>query len=276
MESVSLILPGFRADVVDYAKRAASILQAEGVTVLCEPELLTSIPNAQPMLDRKPDMLLSLGGDGTLLRAAQYALQYDVPLLGINLGRLGFLTETEPDDLENALHQLVQGDYQLDERTTLRVTVPGIDTWYGLNDAVISRGGYARLITIHTLVNGEEAGCYMADGVIIATPTGSTGYSLSAGGPIVSPHVDCMTITPVCAHSLQHRPCIVPGSAEITIELEADDVAASLQVDGQSCTVLRMGQKVVLYRDPRSVKLVRLKDMKFFNVVRHKLVEWSR
>lgn len=277
MRSVALVYPASRADAVAYACRAASILNEAGARVLlCEAAPEAAIPGAFPMANEKPDAFLSLGGDGTLLRAAQLAMAADVPLLGINLGRLGFLAETEPDDLEAALQQLLRGDYTLDERATLLVTVPGIDTWYGLNDAVISRGGYARLITIHTLVDGEETGCYMADGVIVATPTGSTGYSLSAGGPIVSPHVDCMVITPVCAHSLQHRPAVVPGNAEIVIELEADDVAASLQVDGQSCTVLRRGQRVELRRDPRSVKLVRLKDMQFFNVVRHKLVEWSR
>lgn len=276
MESVGLVAPAGREDAVAYARRAASILQARGVKVLCEADLTGQLAGALPMEAGHPDLLLSLGGDGTLLRGAQFAMQYDVPLLGINLGRLGFLAETEPDDLENTLQTLLQGDYQLDERATLTVTVPGVGTWHGLNDAVITRGGYARLITIRTLVDGEEVGSYMADGVIIATPTGSTGYSLSAGGPIVSPHVDCTVITPVCAHSLQHRPSVVPGSAAITIELQADDVDASLQVDGQSCTVLHMGQTVQLRRGERSVKLVRLRDMKFFNVVRHKLVEWSR
>lgn len=277
MDAVGLILPGGRADVLDYARRAASILRAAGTRVLCEASFVGAIAGAEPLEDDKPDACLSLGGDGTLLRTAQYAMRNDVPMLGINLGRLGFLAESEPEDLEDALRQVMDGRYTVDERTTLSVTVPGMGSWYALNDAVISRGGYARLITMRTTLDGEEVGQYMADGLIVATPTGSTGYSLSAGGPIVSPHVDCMVITPVCAHSLQHRPSLVPGDSVIRVELHTDaGVMASLQVDGQSCAMLGDSHTVELRRGEHRVKLIRLKDMRFFDVVRHKLVEWSR
>lgn len=278
MRSVALVVPASRADAVKQAERASDLLQSCGVQVLTEEETLPLLPGAR-LLDRKSgaDAFISLGGDGTLLRCAQYAAACDAPLLGINMGRLGFLAETEPDILEEALAMLLRGAYQVEERAMLRVRTSDGRQHDAMNDVVISRGGYARLITMRVLVDGEEVGSYHADGLIIATPTGSTGYSLSAGGPIISPQVDCAIITPVCAHSLQHRPVVVPGGAAIAVCLDADEeVAASLQVDGQSCAALQQGAQVEISRAPRCVRLVRLKEGHFFALVRHKLVEWSR
>ena len=142
---------------------------------------------------------------------------------------------------------------------------------------VLSRGGRARLTTISAFVDGELSGRYVADGVVVATPTGSTGYSLSAGGPIVSPKVNCMIITPICAHTLQHRPTVVHGGAHITLELMPDDVqTASLQVDGQSCMELQSGMCAAICMDARPIRLIRLKEHRFFQLVRDKLTEWTR
>ena len=223
-----------------------------------------------------PDALVSLGGDGTILRGVQYAVQWDVPLLGVNLGRKGFLAEIEPQGLEDALKRLIAGEYTLEERPLLSVSFGG-GRWHALNDVVVSRGGYARLIGVTTLVDGEMAGRYLADGVIVATPTGSTGYSLSAGGPVVSPRVDCMVVTPVCAHSLQHRPCVVGGSSVIRLELDSDEEqTASLQVDGQSRAELTAGMSVEISRSEEKVRFVRVQPEQFFGLVRGKLAEWSQ
>lgn len=278
MQAIGLIVPSARAEAMVFAQRTTACLLEAGVQVLCEEDVARRISGCTVMnqTDTAPDAYLALGGDGTLLRAAQFSIRGDVPLLGINLGRMGFLTETEPELLEDALKALLSGEYAIDERAMLDVRVAGLGAWHALNDAVISRGGYARLITVRTVVDGEETGKSLADGVIVATPTGSTGYSLSAGGPIISPHVDCMVITPVCAHSLQHRPTVVPGSSVIRLELETDEqMTASLQVDGQSCALLQAGQTVEIRRASQSVKLVRLQENRFFDVVRKKLVEWS-
>ena len=245
--------------------------------MVTEPELLPLLPECDALdAGDRVDALVSLGGDGTLLRCAQYAAACDAPLLGINMGRLGFLAETEPEALEDALRLLLSGEYQTEERAMLAVRMPDGEDRVALNDVVITRGGYARLITMRVLVDGEEVGSYHADGLIVATPTGSTGYSLSAGGPIISPRVDCTVITPVCAHSLQHRPVVVPGSAVISVQLHSDDeMTASLQVDGQSCAMLQNGGSVDIRRAAHSVRLVRLKQERFFEVVHHKLIEWS-
>lgn len=277
MKAVGLVFPSSRPDAVAYARQAAKALASRGIAVLCDAEGEAFVPGARVMTEeRVPDALVSLGGDGTLLRCAQYAACCGAPLLGINLGRLGFLAETEPNAMEEALEQLLAGRYTLDRRAMLQITL-GNESWLAINDMVLSRGGYARLVTLHVLVDGELAGCYRADGVIVATPTGSTGYSLSAGGPIVSPHVNCVVITPVCAHSLQHRPTVVPDTAVIQLQLQADEeMNASLQVDGQNCAVLHAGQTVEVRRAQQSVALVRLKEARFFEVVRRKLVEWSR
>lgn len=276
MIRIGIILHSKRRDVLVYAVRVVSYLKARGVDVCAEDDYAAEL-NAMPFsrVD-KADVIVSLGGDGTLLRGVQAAFQWQAALLGINLGRVGFLTEAEPEDIEAALDAVIAGCYVIEERPILHVSSGG-QHWHALNDVVLSRGGRARLTTINAWVDGELSGKYVADGVVVATPTGSTGYSLSAGGPIVSPKVDCMVITPICAHTLQHRPTVVHGGADIVLELLPDDVqTASLQIDGQSCMELTGGMKAEIRKDARPVRLIRLKQQQFFQLVRDKLTEWTR
>ena len=275
---VGLVVHGHLRDAQEYASRAASLLRSMDVDVLVEDGSALSLPGARPFsgANQAPDALVSLGGDGTILRGVQYALRWGVPLLGVNLGRKGFLAEVEPQGMEEALRRLIDGDYTVEERPLLMV-IFGDGRWQALNDVVVSRGGYARLIGVTTLVDGEMAGRYLADGVIVATPTGSTGYSLSAGGPVVSPRVDCMVVTPVCAHSLQHRPCVVGGSSVIRLELDSDEEqTASLQVDGQSRAELTAGMAVEIRKSNETVRFIRMQPEQFFGLVRGKLTEWSQ
>ena len=275
---VGLVVHGHLRDAQEYASRAASLLRSMDVDVLVEDGSASSLPGARPFsgANQAPDALVSLGGDGTILRGVQYALRWGVPLLGVNLGRKGFLAEVEPQGMEEALRRLIDGDYTVEERPLLTV-IFGDGRWQALNDVVVSRGGYARLIGVTTLVDGEMAGRYLADGVIVATPTGSTGYSLSAGGPVVSPRVDCMVVTPVCAHSLQHRPCVVGGSSVIRLELDSDEEqTASLQVDGQSRAELTAGMAVEIRKSNETVRFIRMQPEQFFGLVRGKLTEWSQ
>ncbi|MGN1368134.1 MAG: NAD(+)/NADH kinase [Aristaeellaceae bacterium] len=276
MLRIGIILHSRRQDALDYAARVVTYLTARGVEVCAEDEFSgdMNVPSFSQV--ERADVILSLGGDGTLLRGVQYAFRWEAALLGINLGRVGFLAETEPEDLEAALEAVIGGAYEVEERAVLHVSARGRH-WHALNDVVLSRGGRARLTTINAWVDGELSGRYVADGVVVATPTGSTGYSLSAGGPIVSPKVDCMVITPICAHTLQHRPTVVQGGARIELELLPDDVqTASLQVDGQSCLELSSGMKAEIRKDQRPIRLIRLKQQRFFQLVRDKLTEWTR
>lgn len=279
MERIGLLVHGSREDAVKSAEQAAAFLTAAGVAVYAEEDAAQRLAGAVAPFSRMtcpPDAVLTLGGDGTLLRGAQYACRWNAPLLGINLGHLGFLAEAEPDTLQTALSRLLDGDYTLEERSMLAVDGPA-GRYLALNDVVLSRGDCARLIAVETLVDGESSGRCVADGLIVATPTGSTGYSLSAGGPIIAPGVDCMVITPICAHSLQHRPAVVPGNAHVRLLMqEGGDCRATLQVDGQSCGTVRGGEAVDIVRAAAGVRLIRLKPAQFFRLVRDKLTEWSR
>lgn len=276
MLRIGIILHSMRPDALSCARRAADFLRANHADVCAEDDAAQTLSLPPMSGAEKLDLILTLGGDGTLLRGVQYAFRYDVPLLGINLGRVGFLTEAEPDEIESALQAVLDGDYTIDERRVLHVSA-GAQHWHALNDAVLSRGGSARLTTINAWVDGELSGRYVADGVIVSTPTGSTGYSLSAGGPIISPRVDCMLITPICAHTLQHRPTVVHGGAEIILELLPEDAqTAAVQVDGQACMELTSGMKAHIRMDARPIRLIRLKPQHFFQLVRDKLTEWTR
>lgn len=276
MLRIGIMVHGRRSDAMEYAARAAAYLRQHDVAVYAEDdaaETLSVLPFSQA---EHIDVLISLGGDGTLLRGVQYAFRWEAALLGINMGRVGFLTEVEPKDIEDALAAVISGCYEIEERPVLHVSSGDLH-WHALNDAVVSRGGSARLTTINAWVDGELSGRYVADGVVVATPTGSTGYSLSAGGPIVSPKVACMVITPICAHTLQHRPTVVHGGAQIVLELLPEDAqTALLQVDGQSCAELTSGMQVDIRMDARPIRLIRLKPQNFFQLVRDKLTEWTR
>lgn len=273
---IGLILHSRRDDALELASRAVAFLQERQVEVCAEDEFCQML-GVQPLSEvDQVDVLVSMGGDGTLLRGVQFAFRLDAALLGINLGRVGFLTETEPAEIEHSLEAVISGCYEIEKRSVLHVDA-GEQHWHALNDVVLSRGGRPRLTTINAWVDDELSGRYVADGVIVATPTGSTGYSLSAGGPIVSPGVDCMVITPICAHTLQHRPTVVHGGAGIILELLPGDMqTASLQVDGQSCMELSSGMRAVIRKDERPVRLIRLKRQQFFQLVRDKLTEWTR
>ena len=225
----------------------------------------------------QPNLIVTFGGDGTLLLGARYAMKFDVPLLGINLGTVGFLTEEDPDHLTEALEAIISERYQIETRSLLRVlnTRTG-DVFYALNDAVITRGGYARLIRVDAYVNQKAYAAFTADGIIAATPTGSTGYSLSAGGPIVEPGMNCMIITPVCPHSMQHCPCIVPDNADIRFLLNPGrEQSAELQIDGQNMGRLHAGDEIHITGTDRKIRLIRLHPYDFFSLMRQKLSEWG-
>lgn len=258
-----------RPEAAGMAAKAASFFAQYGIETACLQNEGTDLTGTE--------LILTFGGDGTFLTGARYAIQLDIPLMGINLGTVGFLTEEEPEHLSECLETILDGKFRIEERFLLSVRYSGTDReFYALNDAVITRGGFARLIRVECTVNGEQFGIFTADGMIAATPTGSTGYSLSAGGPIVQPGMDCMILTPVCAHSLQKCPCIVSGSSEIRIRLLPErKQTAALQIDGTDCANLRSGDEIVITGSGKRIRLLRIHPFRFFTLLQNKLIEWG-
>lgn len=225
------------------------------------------------------DVLLTLGGDGTLLQAARLAGPRGIPVVGCNLGRLGFLTAAPLEGLEGTLDRLVSGDYREERRLALEVTVRRAadggeddgDRFYALNDAVIHKSGFARLITLRVWVDEEEVGQYSADGIVLATATGSTAYSLSAGGPVLVPTLDALVATPISPHTLAVRPVVVPSDSRIVVEVRPRSQETILTVDGQAGVELTAGDRVEAKPSPHPVRLVQFPDQSFFSVLRRKL-----
>jgi NAD+ kinase len=249
-----------------------------GAEILVEEQLSRLAPGAPVFDPRQLDILITLGGDGTLLRGARMLDGTSTPVLGINLGRLGFLTSAGAPDVAPSLEALFEGDYWLDVRSTLDVAVGGAaglraETFTALNDVVLHKGGFARVIrlTVHVGPERHEVGTYTADGIILSTPTGSTAYSLSAGGPIVVPSLDCIIATPICPHTLVVRPLVLPMDTEITVTPEFGTNEVILTVDGQDGAELRPGDHMIVRRGERSVPLVRFTGQNFFATLRKKL-----
>lgn len=223
------------------------------------------------------DLLITFGGDGTLLRGARLLNGRDVPILGYNLGRVGFLNAAPPENMESTLEAFVEGEFLIDERRTLVSTVidgatePTIEH-RALNDVVVHKIGVARVIQLRLSLDDEEIGQYSADGIIIATPTGSTAYSLSAGGPIVVPGVDALVVTAICAHTLAVRPIVIPGGTSLKVEhLPPFAEQVLISHDGQIGTMLEPGGTVVIRQAASPTRLVRFGKEGFFERVRTKL-----
>ncbi len=268
--------PGYEgiAEILEVLVREAPRL---GLEVHVESHLLTLAPSFTALTSPAHlDGMLSLGGDGTLLRAARYLDGARVPILGVNLGRLGFLTSSRVKEFPRLLPKFAKGQFEADERMVLEATaidangVPGVKL-RALNDIVLHKGGFARVLRLHLSVDGEAIGSLAADGIVVSTPTGSTAYSLSAGGPIVAPTVDSILVTPVAPHTMAVRPLLLPPGAEILVR--ADDAPEDVLVtaDGQVGTSLGAGHALSLRRSSQPVILVRFAGTTFFGLVRRKL-----
>jgi NAD+ kinase len=228
------------------------------------------------MVPYQSDLIIVLGGDGTLLSVARIVGDLDVPILAANLGSLGFLTAVTLDDLYTLLEQVMEGSYQIEERSMLRVHVhrqgERIAEYRVLNDAVIHKGTLARIIELNTSVDGKHLTTYQADGLIISTPTGSTAYSLAAGGPILHPSINALILNPICPFTLSQRPIVIPDNVErieVTLNTENEDVFLTL--DGQVGFALRFRDIVELSRSAHHIRLIHCPQRDFFEVLRTKL-----
>ncbi|MFH1512935.1 MAG: NAD(+)/NADH kinase [Bacillota bacterium] len=277
MRNAYLMMHPKRDDCKTIAKQIVSLLRADGMTVSTEPWLADAL-QGQVAFDHvaSPDFIIAVGGDGTFLTAVQTAIQMNIPVLGVNIGHIGFLIEINLDQLPAMCKRLIAGEFNIETRMMLDVIRKGEVVKTALNDVVISRAGYARLITVKASVENDLVARYMADGLIVSTPTGSTGYSLSAGGPIVCPDVDCILLSPICPHSLQHRPVVAGASQVITVELDCEpQQQVQLDVDGGMVSKLDTCESITIRRSEKTAKLIRFGTQSFFHRIRDKLSEWS-
>jgi len=274
--------PSYR-DLKSILAHLAQVAPRLGLTLFTEEQIAGVWPEPAPAaLHRASQLecLITLGGDGTLLRGARSLNGARTPILGVNLGRVGFLTTASAQTLDWALDVLVRRAYATESRLAL---APSIVDKQGksrpepivLNDAVVHKGGVARVIRLRVSVDGDEVGQYSADGIVVATPTGSTAYALSAGGPIVVPGVDAIVVAAICPHTLAVRPLVLPSQASVTVEPIppwTEDVLVSF--DGQVGTTMQAGERLVIKRSEHPVLLVRLGPEGFFARMRKKL-QWG-
>lgn len=260
--------------------RAAKLIRAAGRKLLCDPatadlaEIRADVCPDTVTLARSVDLLLVLGGDGTMLRVARDIAGSSTPVLGINIGGLGFLTAVPSDELDHALKRLWRGEFTFERRAMIEASARSNGRQIrklALNDIVIGRGEVSRLIELEVAVNGDPLTRYRCDGLIVSSPTGSTAYSLAAGGAVVLPTAEVFALTPICAHTLSNRSLIVPLSGTIRIRPVSQTPATILSADGEIISELSPGDVVTVRRSRHSVRIMQLADSSFFEALRRKL-----
>ena len=283
MKRVGLVAKPDAAGAPEALERLIGALSARGLTIVLEKETAGLLPTSALPSVRKPDLashvdlLIVLGGDGTLLSMARAVGDLGTPILGVNLGDLGFLTATTLDEMLPAAEAALGGRMAVDERMLLSARIVRAGATLGefaaLNDVVITKSAMSRIINLRVAVEGQYATAYRADGLIISTPTGSTAYCLSAGGPILFPTMDAVVLVPIASHTLTNRPIVLPGSHRIDVTLMTDQ-EVMLTVDGQVGVHLREQDTVQVEKAAARVRLLRFPRMDFFTVLRSKL-KWG-
>ena len=281
MNKIHVICKRKKEDAVSLAARIIEIY-GEKIDVFVDEESARSLGYERQFeieqVGEGASLIIVLGGDGTLLSVARNLKGRDVPILGVNLGGLGFLTEISPDELPEMLEKVIKGDYDISKRIMLDVTVKRDENkvfdFIILNDAVITKDALARIIDIETYVNDEYLTTFKSDGLIFSTPTGSTGYSLAAGGPILYPSMKNIIVTPICPHMLTNRPIILPEEVTIKAILQARDEKVVLTLDGQIGFPLEFGDEVVVKESSYAVSLVKSSSKGYFEILRTKL-KWG-
>lgn len=269
-----------RPETMAPVKRAVEAI-ADGATVLIAGEAATLLGRPRDAADESDlsdaDLLVVFGGDGTILRGARLAAPRGLPVLGVNMGGFGFLAEVGAAELATALPDVLEGRYELDERMMLqgRIEPAAAPLLLALNDMVVTRTEPARVMRVRVAVNGEHLATYAADGVIVATPTGSTAYSLSAGGPIVHPRVDAFVITPICPHTFNARSVIINPSDEVTVEVAERTGDVVLTVDGRIGATFAHPSYVTIRKAPQTTTFIRLRRDSFYSMLRTKL-SWGQ
>ena len=252
-----------------------SQFEARGIAVLISErsaEMIREDGLPFDTLCSESDFLVSLGGDGTLLSLVRRSYGYDKPVLGINAGHLGFLADIKIDEVEQFLNAMLKGDYRIDDRMMMEGYIRSGEerkNFYAFNDVVITRSTISKMAKIDASIDGEWFNTYSGDGLIISTPTGSTAYSMAAGGPIIYPLTKAFIMTPICAHSLTQRPLVVP--ADFTIELHSPDARVIALIDGQDDYEMQIGDQLVIKGAKTGAKLLHRSERNYFSVLREKL-----
>jgi NAD+ kinase len=275
----------FKVDNISYVQHLLSYLQKKEIQLTinesfidflleCKIELPQSYTTFKTIFEVENVMLmLSIGGDGTLLEAATFIGKKNIPLVGINTGRLGFLATTPREELEAAINELIIGSYSISSRTLIKLVTEeklfgGLN--YALNELAITKRDSSTMITVHTYIDGEFLNSYWADGLLVATPTGSTGYSLSCGGPLVHPKTENFIITPISPHNLNVRPMIVPDSSHISFEIEGRNQNFLVSLDSRS-EIVSSNIKLSVKKEAFQIQLVELKNYNYYKTLRSKL-----
>lgn len=274
---VGVLWNSSKPEGLDTARRVLSVLKSKGVSYSVDENLSDTFGEREHM-DRISfsdcEMLIVLGGDGTILRALDYAIPGDLPILGVNIGRLGFLCEVERDDVEEDLCRVLDGGYAVDERMTMCIEGFDEQRFFALNEVVIDRSTpEVRILSLEYAANGTTVNHISGDGLIVATATGSTAYSLSAGGPILAPGLDCFVLTPICPHMLNVRPVVLSASDRITVRLSDDRNGARAVLDSRKLVPIQ--GEIVIRRSKRNARFIRLHNRNYFDLLRGKLSEWT-
>ncbi len=282
MRAIALLAYTAREDAVTWALYAADRLAAEDVKVYLEEGLAELAPDelvqrcescSAREFQKYADMVITFGGDGTLLGAAHLLIGSDVPIMGVNVGKLGFLAEFPTTDLDASLMQVLKGHYRIVDRSTLLVTVNGV-TGYALNEVLIDQASESKLLELRASVDEHHVADYRADGVMVTTPTGSTAYSLAAGGPIIVPSADAFCITPISPHTLTLRPLIISDDSEVRFTVINEEAEAKVVADGHAIAPLKYGETALITKGDHALKLVKRADSTYYDLLREKLL-WS-
>ncbi len=272
--NVGIIANSRKESAAQDSRRLGEWLSVRGITVHFDKEIAAQI-GQEPGIPRRElpklsDMIVVFGGDGTLLMAARCVQGYDVPILGVNLGAFGFMTVVNLNEMFSAMEHILKGDCKTTKRMMLDASMAGKDL-SALNDVVINRGNLSRMVNLETFVDDQYLTTFKADGLIISTPTGSTAYSLSAGGPIVFPELNSMIINPICPHTLTNRPIMMPPEVTIRVVLWTQEEGATVTLDGQDSFVLKSGDAVTIRKSNHCVNLFESPHRNYLEVLRSKL-----
>ncbi len=265
------------ADVVQYLKLAMETLKSLGAEIVLETiaaELIgLESPISREEVVRHADIIILIGGDGTFLSVATQAVEQQIPVGGFNLGTLGFLTELNKDNLIKDLRNILHGNARMSQRKLLEIDFKG-ETYTALNDVVASKGHIARITKLLLEVDNLHVTEFSGDGLIISTPTGSTAYSLSSGGPIVNPRVNGFVLTPICPHTLTFRPLIIPDSSTIRVTLLSENTEVFITVDGQTVIPMATGDAFEVKLHPKKLKMIVAQHLNYFKLLNEKL-DWG-
>ncbi len=258
-----------RSNAIGCLTEALKIAHSRGYACSVNPETIEKTSVEEPSFcELKPDIIIAFGGDGTILRAAAPASEFGAPILGVNLGRVGFLSEITPGQFEDALARLSENDYALDSRMMLSCSVNGDAQRHCLNEALLYKRAFSGVVDISMEIDGVDAGCVLCDGIIVSTSTGATGYSISAGGPVIAPGLEAIIITPICPHTLSVRPIIASGDAKMRFSMNSEGYVS---LDGIYSAQTSTDDVITVCRSDRHVDFIRFGKRNLYELIRNRL-----